>query len=109
MNGQHQFIDAQNNQHEVKVLTTNLMKGIIECHFHKNGEVHKKYECRYRFGQIFNLKFILLLFTGSIIIGTLAGLGYVSEEVTFVSLALLLIINFRLFGSTGFLIEEVTT
>ena len=85
MKSEHAFVDVHGNNYEVKVLTTNIRKGIIECHFYKNGEIQKRYECRFTFGQIFKTKFIIMLLSGSIIIGVLVGLHYVPEVAIYIS------------------------
>jgi len=108
MNGEHTFTDSHNNRYEVKVLTTNVLKGILECHFYKNGEVQKTYECRFKFGQLFNLKFIVMLLLGSILTGVLVGLGYLPEFAIYIFVIVVLIINSRLSKSRGFAIVEMS-
>lgn len=108
MNGEHSFNDDAGNAYTVKILTTNALKGIIECHLYKNETALNKYECRYKFGSILNKKFLILLFGGSILIGVLGGLGYLSVFQMGLSLGILLIVNFRLFESEAFIFKTLS-
>lgn len=102
MNGEHTFKDYAGNLYTVKILTTNALKGVIECHLYKNETAVMKYECRYRFGSMMNKKFLMALFGGSIAIGVLGGLGYLNLTSMGLLLALLLIVLFRVFESEAF-------
>lgn len=103
----HKFEDAQGNNYEVISLVTSILKGVYECHFYKNGKLRKKYECRYKFGTLMNSKFLVLLLLGSVVLGVLAGLDYLSGFEIYIFIAIMILFRFRSSGSGIFSIEEV--
>ncbi len=102
MNAEHRFEDEAGNRYTVKIITTNALKGIIECRLFKNETQIGGYECRYKYGSILNRKFLSLLFGGSVLIGIAGGLDLLNVSMMGVCLGLLLILNFILFESEAF-------
>lgn len=107
MNSQHTFSDSNQTNYEVKNINTNIMKGILECHLYKNGEVLKKYECRFDIKRMLNTKSLLTLFGGATIIGVMTGLGYIPDYLLFILIIILVAFNFVVFKPKKFLIKEI--
>lgn len=107
MNSQHTFSDSNQTNYVVKTINTNIMKGVLECQLYKNGEVLKKYECRFDLKGFANAKSLLTLIGGAMIIGVLMGLGYITELTMFILLIILVTFNFIVFKPKKFLIQEI--
>ena len=107
MNSQHTFSDSNQTNYEVKTINTNIMKGVLECHLNKIGDIIKKYECRFDLKGFVNTKSLITLIGGAIIIGVLKGLGYISELTMIILLIILITFNFIVFKPKKYLIKEI--
>lgn len=102
MDAEHKFKDEAGNAYTIKLQTINALKGIIECRLYKNEIQIGGYQCRYRFGSIWNKKFLSLLFGGSVLIGIAGGLDLLTVPMMGICLGVLLVINFLLFENEAF-------
>ena len=62
LKSEHRFQDKHENSYDVKFLTTNLIKGEMDCLIHRNDELIKTFKTSFRKGKNFTIKRLLIFF-----------------------------------------------
>lgn len=106
LKSEHQFKDENGNRYEIKFITSNALKGKMECQILKNGEKIKSFFTTYRKGKNFSLLRIAIFILLS------AGFGFVKALLKlppfsfFIFLSFILIIHFYTRDPGEIIIEE---
>lgn len=106
LKSEHQFQDKQGNIYEVKFITTNLVKGEMDCLIYKNKERIKSFKTSFRRGKFFTLKEFLILILSSVTFAILNVSLNWPDFALYIFITTLLIIHFANYNPGEIIIEE---
>lgn len=94
LKSEHNFDDKNNNKYNIQFITTNLMKGEMDCLIHRNNEEIKSFKTSFRRDKNFTINRFLILILSSVAFAFLSKHFELPDFAFYIFLAAILGIHF---------------